>query len=79
MYCQIARQQNAAIYEQTWCGCPNPSIGYEIIRVKRREGFKIGGRWIPPAEVYPNSEAWGVDGFTVTDKEAAFAKLREIA
>ena len=30
------------------------------------------------AEVYPNSEAWGMDGFTVTDNEAAFAKLREI-
>ena len=56
-----------------------PSVCYETIRVKRREGFEIGGRWIPPAEVYSNSEAWGVDGFTVTDKEAAFAKLREIS
>ena len=31
------------------------------------------------AEVYPNSDAWGVDGFTLTDKNAAFAKLREVA
>jgi len=38
----------------------------------------IHGRFVEPAEVYPNSEAWGTDGFTVTDKERAFAKLREI-
>jgi len=78
-YRQIAREGDAAIYEQRWTGCPEPSVCYEIIRVKQREGFEIDGRWIPPAEVYPNSAAWGVDGFTVTDKEAAFAKLRELA
>ena len=76
---QIARQGNAAIYEQRWTGCAEPSVCYEVIRIRHREGFEIGGRWVPPAEVYPNSEAWGVDGFTVTDREAAFAKLREIA
>ena len=26
----------------------------------------------------PNSNARGVDGFTLTDKDAAFAKLREL-
>jgi len=78
-YKQIAREGDAAIYEQTWSGCRNPSVCFEVIRVRRREGFQIGGRFVPPAEVYPNSEAWGTDGFTFTDKEAAFAKLRGIA
>jgi hypothetical protein len=78
-YRQIARQGNAAIYEQRWTGCAEPSVCYEVIRIRRRQGFEIGGRWVPPAEVYPNSEAWGVGGFTITDREAAFAKLREIA
>ena len=77
-YRQVAREGNGAIYEQRWTGCAEPSVCYEVIRIRRREGFEIGGRWVPPAEVYPNSEAWGVDGFTVTDREAAFAKLREI-
>jgi hypothetical protein len=76
---QIAREGNAAIYEQTWNGCPNPSVCYEVIRIRRREGFQIGARFIEPGEVYPNSEAWGVDGFTRTDKDAAFAKLRDLA
>jgi hypothetical protein len=78
-YRQIAREGDAAIYEQTWIGCAEPSPSYEVIRVRRRERFQIGGRFVEPAEVYPNSKAWGVDGFTLTDKDAAFAKLRELA
>ena len=78
-YRQIARERDAAIYEQTWSACSNPSVCYEVIRIRRREGFHIGGRFVEPAEVYPNSDAWGIDGFTLTDKDAAFAKLREVA
>jgi len=78
-YRQIMRDDNAVIYEQTWISCPNPSISYEVIRIRCREGFHIGDRFVEPGEVYPNSEAWGVDGFTLTDKDAAFAKLRALA
>jgi hypothetical protein len=77
-YRQIARQGDAAIYEQRWSGWAEPSVCYEVIRIRRRDGFHIGNRFVEPAEVYPNSEAWGVDGFTLTDKDAAFAKLREL-
>jgi hypothetical protein len=78
-YRQIARERDAAIYEQTWSGCSDPSVCYEVIRIRSRDGFQIGERFVEPAEVYPNSEAWGVDGFTLTDRDAAFAKLREIS
>ena len=78
-YRQIAREGDAAIYEQRWTGCAEPSVCYEVIRIRRRDGFQIGGRFVEPAEVYPNSKAWGTDGFTLTDKDAAFAKLRELA
>jgi hypothetical protein len=77
-YRQIARENGAAIYEQRWTGCAEPSVCYEVIRIRRREGFQIGGRIVEPGEVYPNSEAWGVDGFTLTDKEEAFAKLHAL-
>jgi hypothetical protein len=77
-YRQIAREGNAAIYEQTWNGCSNPSVCYEVIRVRYRDGFHIGGRFVEPAEVYPNSEAWGVDGWTVTTLDAAYEKLRAL-
>ena len=77
-YRQIARERDAAIYEQTWSGCSYPSVCYELVRIQRREGFRIDDRFVEPAEVYPNSGAWGVDGFTLTDKDAAFAKLRKL-
>ena len=78
-YRQITRERNAAIYEKIWNGCHNPSVCYETIRIRRREGFEIDARFVAPAEVYPNSEAWGTDGFTLTDKETAFAKMHEVA
>jgi hypothetical protein len=77
-YRQLVRERDLAIYEQTWSGCSEPSICYEVIRIRWREGFQIGGRFVEPAEVYPSSGAWGVDGFTITDKDTAFAKLREL-
>jgi hypothetical protein len=77
-YRQIAREGCAAIYKQTWNGCSDPSLCYDLVRIRRHGGFQIDGRLVEPAEVYPNSEAWGADGFTFTDKDAAFAKLREI-
>jgi hypothetical protein len=78
-YRRVAREGDAAIYEQTWDGYSNPSICYEVIRIRRREGFEIDGRVIQPAEVYPASKLWGTDGFTFTDRDAAFAKLHELA
>jgi len=66
-----------AIYEQIWNCCSNPAVCYEVIRIRHREGFQIGDRFVEPAEVYPNSEAWGVDSWTMQDKVAAFRKLRE--
>jgi hypothetical protein len=74
-YKQVAREGDGAIYEQTWSDCLNPSVCYEVIRVRRREGFQISGRFVEPAEVSPASELWGVHGFTVIDRDAAFAKL----
>ena len=76
-YRQIAREGDVAIYEQRWPGSEN--VCYEVVRIRRRESFQIDGRLVEPAEIYPHSDAWGVDGFTLTDKDAAFAKLREVA
>ena len=78
-YRQIAREGDAAIYDQTWSGSSSPSVCYEVVRIRQREGFQIDGRVVEPAEVYPKSDSWGIDGFTLTDKDAAFAKLRELS
>jgi hypothetical protein len=78
-YRRITGECSAAIYEQTWCGCSDPSVCYEVIRIKRREGFQIGRRFVEPAEVYPASKLWGVDGFTLTDRNKALDKFFEIS
>jgi|SRR5438552_13047266 len=78
-YKQIAREGDLAIFEQSWSGCAIPSTAYEVVRVRRREGFKIRGNFFEPAELYPPSKAWGADGFTLTNRDAAFEKLRELA
>jgi hypothetical protein len=78
-YRQIARERDAAIYEQRWTGCAEPTVSYEVIRIRRREGFEIHGRFVEPAEAYPNSEAWGFDGFTLVNREAVLAKFRSFS
>jgi hypothetical protein len=78
-YRQIAREGDAAIYEKTWLGCAEPSLCYEVIRIRCRDGFQIGGRFVEPAEVYPRSEFWGMNGFTFTNRDKAWAKFSEIS
>jgi|SRR5262249_22038485 len=72
---QIAREGDVAIYEKTWLSCAEPSRHYEVVRIRRRDGFQIGGRFVEPAEVYPPSDLWGFYGFTLTDKNKAWAKF----
>ena len=78
-YRQIAREGDVAIYERVWSGCAEPSPCYEVIRIRQREGFRIGGRFVEPAEVYPASELWGANGFTFTDRNKAWDKFFEIS
>jgi hypothetical protein len=75
---QIDREASAVTCEQIWNGCANAAISYEVVLIWRREGFQIDDRFVEPAEVYPNSEASGVGGWTAEDKDAAFRKLRQV-
>ena len=74
----ITREGDVAIYEQRLNGCPDSSQCFEVIRIRRRNGFEINGRMVEPAEVYPRTETWGADGWTLPSRDLAFAKLREI-
>ena len=56
-YQRIACEGDAAIYEQRRTGFQNPSIAYEMVRIRQRDGFHIGGRFVEAAEVYPRSES----------------------
>lgn len=76
---QLVRQGDVMIYSQSWRGCSEPSIAFEVICVRRHNGKEIKGQWVEPSEFYPSSSEWGKYGFTFTDKDAAFAKLGEVS
>ncbi len=73
-YRQVAREGDLAIYEQRWRDSEN--LCFEVVRIRRHDGFTIAGNKVEPAEFYPKSASWGIDGFTLTDKDAAFSKLK---
>jgi hypothetical protein len=75
-YRQIAREGDLAIYEQKWTGCPDPSTAYEVVRIRRHDGFLIAGKAIEPAEFCPKSEDWGIHGWTVLTKDRALEVLK---
>jgi hypothetical protein len=76
-YRQIAREGDVAIYEQRWRDSEN--VCYEVVRIRRHEAKTFpGGKSSPAREAYPTSAAWGVDGFTLIEKDKAFAKLRAL-
>src|SRR5262249_31608625 len=77
-YRQIAREGNWAIYEQRWRGSEN--VCYEVIRIRQQEATTFpSGRSYPAREVYPTSEAWGLDGFTLADRGKAWDKFFEMS
>jgi hypothetical protein len=77
-YRQIAREGDWAIFEQRWRDGEN--VCYEAVRIRRVLATTFpSGRSYPEREVYPPSETWGVDGFTVTDRNKAWAKFFEIS
>ena len=78
-YQQIAREGGWAIYEQIWHGKSDAQPCYEVIRIRRSSARQIAGVTLAPAEMYPPPESWGKYGFTFTDKDAAFAKMKEVA
>ena len=78
-YRQIAREGDLALYKQRWSGCAEPSVCYEVIRIRRRKGFRIRGRFVEPAEVYPPLELWGTTGFTFADRNKAWDNFFEIS
>jgi hypothetical protein len=53
---------------------------FEVVRpVESRREYRDGAwRECAPREVYPSSEKWGADGFTLPDLEAARRKLADL-
>jgi hypothetical protein len=53
-------------------------MGFEVVVIKRHDGYVIGGVKLEPAETYPCSSQWGSYGWTYRDlysAELRFSKL----
>src|SRR5688572_18543650 len=70
------RQGNLAMYRKS--SRSHGWVGYEVIRIRHHDGYTIAGRYCPPAEVYPRSEKWGVDGFSCASLSRAYEKVAEM-
>ena len=72
-FTQVSREGDIACYRQTVAGSPQEN--FEVIRIRRHDGYMIAGNEILPSEIYPSNEKWGDDGFTCQTKEEAFKKM----
>lgn len=73
---QVVREVDIAIFEQRWWQSEN--VAFEVVVIRRHGGYSLGGAYVEPAEYYPSSSEWGLYGFTYTDRDHAFAKLRQL-
>lgn len=69
---QVKREGNMAIYKR-WKEGQQPH--YELIYITSHNGYEIGGNVIPPSEVYPNDNMWGMYGWTYKELETALNAL----
>jgi len=70
---QIHREKNYAIYERRYENSDKKH--YEAIRIQSHNGLVIAGNKIAPSEYYPNSNSWGLHGFTCVSRENAYKRL----
>lgn len=72
---QEKRQGNVAMYSRTSKG---GDVSYEIIKVGRHKGYKLGKNFIEPSEIYPGSSLWGIQGWTSTDIKSATERYNKL-
>jgi hypothetical protein len=54
------------------------TYGYEVIIIRRHNGYTLAGNYIEPAETYPSDSEWGVFGWTYTKLTEAEKRLNTI-
>lgn len=65
----VVRKKDVAIYERQGITARDPH--YEVIRIAKHNGYKIGKQFIEAAETYPGNSLWGIQGWTCQTLEAA--------
>lgn len=71
---QLKRVGNFAIYER-WKD--DTKKHYEVVKIGRHNGYTIAGQYVAPAETYPSSSSWGMNGWTCITIEQAEEKFKQ--
>ena len=65
----VQRDGDVAIYQR---GLVNrKDVHYEVVKISRHGGYKMGGAFIKAAETYPGASLWGIQGWTCNTMERA--------
>lgn len=75
----VKRENDIAIFskeriEKNWCDFYY--AGYEVIIIKRHNGYTLGGVYLPPSETYPCTSLFGILAWACMTLEAAEARFR---
>jgi starvation-inducible outer membrane lipoprotein len=66
---QLKRVGKVAIYKRH--KVDQTDYHYEVVKISRHNGYKMGGAYIDPAETYPGASLWGIQAWTCTDLQRA--------
>ena len=73
---QVKRIKDVAIYKKK--ATDHIGHSYEVIKISRHNGYKLGGNYVQPAETYPSNSLWGTHGWTCQTIEGADRKFDEL-
>jgi hypothetical protein len=68
---QVKRDGDVAVYKKQLDDPESDSSHYEVIAIKKHNGYEIAGVKVPPSEMYPSDSQWGDWAFTCTSIEDA--------
>ena len=68
---QVKRDGDVAIYKKQLDSPESDNHHYEVIAIKKHNGYEIAGVKMPPAEMYPSDSQWGDWGYTCNTIEDA--------
>ncbi len=85
-YTQVRRDGDVAIYKQSRIdgALVNGShmhgshSAFEVVKIRRHNGYTLAGISFPPAEMYPSSSLWGLFGWTCVTLEEAEQKFQKL-
>jgi hypothetical protein len=81
-YNQLYREGDFAIFhmvaEKGTLHQKSFDCGFEVVIIKRHDGYELAGTKIEPAEVYPGTSQWGSYGWTYRDLYHAELKFQEL-